>query len=373
MPSVIHTQLVKLNIFAIVLTLGICLPGCGQQTSSGDESEHLAVVKKSLSLVPLPPWPEGDERGMANTLGVGTSMRCAYHLNQPNGKVYELSRLRSNQIPSSPWAEPMKYEYSPTAGVPNSMIVHHTGTKVSGVSGAQGTQMDALGHFGYLDEIWDGQSSFPAGKAKFYGGYSQAEVKPSPDLPLQKLGIDKAPPIISSAVLLDAKTHIGKGEPMKAGQQIHSQDIEEMVAAQGLAWRGLLPGDVLFIYTGWGDYWEEDFYYQGGPGLSLDAAKYLEKKMIVLVALDNPFTDPVNLGQFAGQASPPPGTPPEVAGAPSHYYNLTQSGIHQIQNISLAQMAADQVWTSCTVILPVKVLGAAGAPVSPVAVGAPGA
>jgi kynurenine formamidase len=60
-----------------------------------------------------------------------------------------------------------------------------------------------------------------------------------------------------------------------------------------------------------------------------------------------------------------------VAGAPAHYYNLTQAGIHQIQNISLAQMAEDKVWTSCTVILPVKVVGAAGAPVSPVAVGEP--
>ena len=168
--------------------------------------------------------------------------------------------------------------------------------------------MDAFGHFGYLDEIWSGAGKFPIDKAKYYGDHTQAEVKPLPGLPLQKLGIDKAPPIITSAVLLDAKSHLGKGEPMKAGQQIHEKDIEEMVAAQGLAWRGLLPGDVLFIYTGWGDHWEKDFYYQGGPGLSLDAAKYLEKKMVVLVALDNSFTDPVNLGQFAGKANPPPGT-----------------------------------------------------------------
>jgi kynurenine formamidase len=371
MPGLLDKQSIKLLVLTVLLVSGIGLSGCSQQTRPGDEKDHAAVVRNSQSLVPMPPWPEGDERGMANTLGAGTSMRCAYHLNQPDSKVYELSYLRSNQIPLSPWAEPMKYEYSPTAGVPNSIIVHHTGTKVTGVSGAQGTQMDAFGHFGYLEEVWDGEGAFPAEKAKFYGGYSQAEVKPAPELPLQKLGIDKAPPIITSAVLLDAKTHLGGGEPMTAGQQIHSKHIEEMLAVQGLTWRGLLPGDVLYIYTGWGDYWEEDFYYQGGPGLSLEAAQYLEQKKIVLVALDNPFTDPVNLGQFAGKASPPPGTPPEVAGAPAHYYNLTQAGIHQIQNISLAQMAEDKVWTSCTVILPVKVVGAAGAPVSPVAVGEP--
>jgi kynurenine formamidase len=351
--------------------LGFWLTGCSTESQEIEVSDHARVVKHSQALVPLPPWPAKDERGMANTLGAGTSMRCAYHLNQANAKVYELSHLRSNDMPSSPWTAPMQYEYSPTSGVPNSNVAWHPGTKVTGVSGAQGTQMDAFGHWGYLDEVWDGSGDFPVEKAKYYGGLTQAEVKPSLDLPMQMLGIDKAPPIITSAVLLDAKTHLGKSEAMKPGQQINGQDIEDMLAAQGLSWRGLLPGDVLYIYTGWSDNWEEDYYYEGGPGLSIDAAKYLETKRIVLVALDNPFTDAINPGQFAGKSKPPPGTPPNVGGAPVHHYNLTQSGIHQIQNIALAALVADKVWTSCTVILPVKVVGASGAPVSPVAIGVP--
>lgn len=179
--------------------------------------------------------------------------------------------------------------------IPNSLVAHHPGTKVIGVSGAQGTQMDAFGHWGYLDEVWNGKDKYPSEKDKYYGGYTEAQVKPTPDSPLQKLGIDKAPPIITSAVLLDAKTHLGKGEAMKAGEQIYGKDIESMLQAQGLGWRGLLPGDVLYIYTGWSDHWSEDFYYHGGPGLSFDAAKYLKGKMVVLVALDNPFTDAVNI------------------------------------------------------------------------------
>ena len=357
--------------FTTFFVAAICLNGCGYETRTIDNTNQATMVKMSRTLVPLPPWPDSDELGMANTLGAGTSMRCAYHLNQPDAQVYELSHLRSNVMPSSPWAAPIQYEYSPTAGVPNSIIAHHPGTKVIGVSGAQGTQMDAFAHFGYLDEVWDGEGEYPTDKVKYYGGYTEAQVKLTPDSPLRKLGIDKAPPIITSAILLDAKTYLGKGEPMKAGQQIHGIDIDSMLEEQGLDWRGLLPGDVLYIYTGWSDYWHEDFYYHGGPGLSIDAAKYLEKKMVVLVALDNPFTDPVELGQFSGKSNPPPGTPSEVAGAPAHYYNLTQSGIHQIQNVALAQMASDKVWTSCTIILPIKVVGAAGAPVSPVAIGVP--
>ncbi len=337
-------------------------------SSSVVSKQHASVVQASKALVPLPPWAEGDEQGMANTLGPGTSMRCAYHLNQATAKTYELSHLRSNEMPSSPWAAPIQYEYSSTSGVPTSNAAWHPGTRITGISGVQGTQMDAFGHWGYLDEVWDGSEPFPAERAKYYGGFTQAEVKPDMALPMQRLGIDKAPPIITSAVLLDAKQHLGKGSPMKAGQQIHGADIEAMIAAQGLAWRGLLPGDVLYIYTGWSDFWGKDFYYQGGPGLSFDAAKYLEKKRVVLVALDNPFTDAINIGQFAGESKPPPGNPPGLW-APVHYYNLTQSGIHQIQNIALSKMAADRVWTSCTIILPIKVAGASGAPVSPVAIG----
>ena len=362
----------KLMPITILLFTVICLSACSQEPQSIDMTDHKTIVNMSLALVPMPPWPEEDERGMANTLGAGTSMRCAYHLNQRDAQVYELSHLRSNEMPASPWAPAMQYEYSPTLGVPNSLIAHHPGTKVTGISGAQGTQMDAFAHWGYLDEVWDGDDNFPSDKVKYYGGFTESQVKPTPDSPLQKLGIDKAPPIITSAVLLDAKMHLGKGEPMKAGQQIHSKDIKDMLVAQGLTWRGLLPGDVLYIFTGWSENWEKDFYYHGGPGLSLDAAKYLETKRIVLVALDNPFTDAINIGQFTGKAEPPPGTPANVGGAPVHHQNLAFSGIHQIQNIALAKMASDKVWTSCTVILPIKVIGAAGAPVSPVAIGVPG-
>lgn len=357
--------------FTTFFVAALCLNGCGHESPGDNDLDQATVIRLSRTLVPQPPWPDADELGMANTLGAGTSMRCAYHMNQPDAQVYELSHLRSNDMPSSPWAAPIQYEYSPTDGVPHSLVAHHPGTKIIGVSGAQGTQMDAFGHWGYLEEVWNGEGEYPSHKVKYYGGFTEDQVKPSRESPLLKLGIDKAPPIITSAVLLDAKAHLGKGEAMRAGQQIHGKDIEDMLEAQGLAWRGLLPGDVLYIYTGWSDHWSEEFYYHGGPGLSFDAAEYLKAKMVVLVALDNPFTDAVNLGQLTGKAEPPPGTPAHVGGAPVHHQNLAYSGIHQIQNMALGRMAADKVWTSCTIILPIKVVGAAGAPVSPVAIGVP--
>lgn len=332
------------------------------------------IIARSQEMVPAPPWADGDQVGMANALGPGTWMRCAAHLGAPDAEVYEISHERSNSMPVSPFGVPLEYSYRPTTGIPGTRHAFNGEQVESGEPGAQGTQMDALGHFAELAEAWNGEGAFPAGSAQYYGGFSQDEVKPTPDSPLLKLGMEHVPPIITSAVLLDAKAHNG-GEALEAGARVTAEDIEAMVEAQGLAERGILPGDVVYIHTGWGEKWRDPAegtdYYTMGPGLSADAAEYLAEKRIVLVALDNPFTDPVNEGALAGEAGPPEGTP---EGLPFfvHHFNLAKAGIHQIQNAKLDELAADEVWTSCTMILPLRSRGASGSPVRPVAIGVPG-
>jgi len=65
--------------------------------------------------------------------------------------------------------------------------------------------MDALGHFAVLPRLWDGKSEFPSGEAAYYGGHTQKDVKPTANSPLLKLGIEKVPPIVTTAVLLDCE------------------------------------------------------------------------------------------------------------------------------------------------------------------------
>ena len=70
-------------------------------------------------------------------------------------------------------------------------------------------------------------------------------------------------------------------------------DIEYILAAQGLAQRGIKEGDVVFIHTGYGAAWAHSpsTYYTQGPGLAYDAAVFLAEQKIVLVGLDNPVTE----------------------------------------------------------------------------------
>jgi kynurenine formamidase len=323
--------------------------------------------------VPAPPWAQGDERGMANQIGPATYQRCAWHMQQPAAKVYELSHVRSNTMPLSPFAGPYQVKPKATSGIPGTGHVFNSEQlNENAEPGQQGTQMDALGHFGSFRQPWDGKSELPAKDAVYYGGFTQQDVKPTPDSPLLKLGMDKVPPIITSAVLLDAKAW--KKGAMKDGELVTARDIEGMLKAQGLARRGVLPGDVVYVRTGWSDHWRdpdtEKFYYAKAPGLAFDAAQWLAQKRIVLIALDTPFVDTVPEGMLMGKAGPAPGTPP---GLPFgvHHHMLSQAGIHLVENAKLDELAADRVWTSCTMILPLREQGAAGSAIRPVAMGAP--
>ena len=347
----------------------LCSPGDGWAV---EPAALLAMSSKS----PAPPWPGGDEMGMANTLGEATTMRCGRHHSQRGARTYEASFVRSNAMPKSPFANPSPSKPKPTAGVPFSAHAFNSEAFDAGAEPQQqGTQIDALGHFASIASPWDPKNPFSADGASYYGGYKQKDVKPTADSPLLKLGIEKIPALVTTAVLLDAKSHVGKGRAMADGEVVTAAHIEGMLKAQGLAKRGILPGDMVWIYTGWSENWKEGEegapYYAMAPGLSVDAAKLLATKRIVAIGLDAPFIDPVPKGMLQGKAPPAAGTEPGLPFS-IHHYMISVFGIHHLENLNLAAMAGDRVWTSCAMVLPSLDKGAAGAVVRPVAVGLPG-
>src|SRR5437773_2567153 len=67
---------------------------------------------------PAPPWPAGDERGMANAIGPATWARCAPYLQNAKAKSYEISQIRSNTMPMSPFAGAYATKPKPTTVLP---------------------------------------------------------------------------------------------------------------------------------------------------------------------------------------------------------------------------------------------------------------
>jgi hypothetical protein len=129
-------------------------------------------------------------------------------------------------MPLSPFAGSFELTYRPTGANPGMIQIFNMEVLNENANPShQGTQIDALGHFGYLPEPWDGPSTLSTDAALYYGGFTQHDVKPTPNSPLLKLGTDKVPPIITTAILLDAKALISKGSPMHAGEVITAQHI----------------------------------------------------------------------------------------------------------------------------------------------------
>ena len=351
-----------------LLTLALA---CGSAVAV-EPPDLLALAKAA----PQPPWPAGDERGMANTLGTATTQRCAWHMAQPQAKWYEASQVRSNSMPKTPFGGPGGMKAKSTVGVPFSRHAFNSDVfEADAEPGQQGTQIDSLGHFGAIANPWDPKDTFPSADVVYYGGFTQKDVKPTPDSLLLKLGLDKIPPLVTTAVLLDARAHVGKGKSMADGQVVSRADIEAMLKAQGLEQRGILPGDMVWIYTGWSENWKDPVgdspYYAMAPGLGFDAAEYLGSRRIVAIGLDTPFIDPVANGMLQGKAPPAPGTPPGLPFA-IHHQMLSQFGIHHLENLKLADLAKDRVWTSCAMVLPALDKGGAGAAVRPVSIGVSG-
>ena len=100
-----------------------------------------------------------NQRGMTNLLGADTYIRCSQHLQNPDSKTYELSYLRTKSMPLSPFAGDYEPKFLPVSSMPNTLQIFTIDVLNNDVNdGNQGTQMDALGHFGHIYTPWDGES-----------------------------------------------------------------------------------------------------------------------------------------------------------------------------------------------------------------------
>ncbi len=313
------------------------------------------------------------QRGMTNLLGIDTNLRCSQQMSNPKAKTYELSYKRTASMPLSPFAGEYKPKFLPEVPWAGSRQVFTMDVLNENVNdGNQGTQMDALGHFGYTDKVWNGEGEADLSSLKYFGEIDGKEVKPTPDSPLKKLGIESVPPIITTAVFLDVRKHIFSGKAMNAGEYVTVKHVEDTIAKSRIKDRGILPGDVVLINTGWSDNYQDPdelgIYYAKAPGVSYNLVKYLSDKQVVGVGLDtwgvDTFADEDEYGPERNQN-------PEGIANPAHHYFLTQSGVHTLENFNLKGLARDGVDLSCVIILPLMTKGSSASPLRPVAIGVP--
>ncbi len=206
------------------------------------------------------------------------------------------------------------------------------------------TQWDALAHVYYEDKLYNG---FPADSVTSFGA--------------KHCGIDKvdAKGITSRGVLLDVVAHRGEDVFCQPGRPITPAELDDIAAKQGVS---IGRGDVVVVHTGW---WTR-FLATGdgaeaGAGLDWTCASWLHDHEVAAVAADNLMVE-----------DPDPANGVEGTFLPMHMLCLRDMGLMLGEYWDLgglaADCAADGLYEFQLIAPPLKVVGAVGAPVSPIAI-----
>jgi kynurenine formamidase len=296
--------------------------------------------------VGISPWGPDDEIGSLNMMTDDSKLAILSRIN--SGKVYDLSVDYFVGMPSFHALGDPAYQYwlthTPHGTVvdnPNGLgkemneKVSYTGDAISMYT-HMGTHIDALNHFGLNGKIWN--------------GYTPEEYLG--DKGWKKTGAETIPPIIARGVLIDMAKYKGY-ENIRDNYRINAEDIKGALSGQGIALR---QGDVVLIRTGQARFYENpEQYLHQYPGINLDAVKWLvEEHDIMLLGADN-----LSLEAF----------PPEKEDnwVPVHTYLLAERGIMFMEQMSLEELAKDEVYEFAFIGASLKLKGASGAPMRPIA------
>jgi kynurenine formamidase len=188
----------------------------------------------------------------------------------------------------------------------------------------------------------------------WHGGSAQTDLG---DFGPLKGDASEFEPIWARGLLYDVPRHrgvefLGKGEPVTA------DELREVGAAQGLD--GPRAGDVVLVRTGYGVHWpnRERMAEHRGPGPDISVARWLAERGVVATGSDTET--------YEVQPAPDPGEPSNPQ--PVHAHLLIEHGIYLIESLDLEAIARDRVHEFLFVALPLKIRGATGSMIDPVAV-----
>jgi len=244
-------------------------------------------------------------------------------------RVYDLGQPYFTGMPHWPAHPPFLFGLTKQHGDTVGPAGNSSAADAMALGSHVGTHIDALCHFSCGGMLHGGHAVDDL--QSYVGG-------------LKKYSVDTVAPILRRGVLLDLA---GDGGPMPEDFEITPQLLEAARKTE------IRRGDVVLLRTGWGRYFEDARKFVNEtrlPGPGLAAAQWLSNRGIFAAGSDT----------VAFEKSP-------VAEMPVHVHLLVQSGIHIIECLNLEELAADGVAEFLFVGVPMKIRGATGAPVRPLA------
>ncbi len=204
-----------------------------------------------------------------------------------------------------------------------------------------GAHIDALGHMTIGDDN------------HWYGGGNTAEhlTDHGPSVG----DAEHLPPFFTRGVLLDPPTFRGV-DALAASEPVGADELQAIAEQQGVEVR---PWDVVLIRTGYLKYWPDadamEAHKTAGPDLS--AAEWLLERGVVATGTDTETYEVMPTPDRGSPANP----------QPVHTKLLIENGIYLLESIYLEEIARDRVYEFLFVMLPLKIRGATGSMVDPVA------
>jgi kynurenine formamidase len=249
-------------------------------------------------------------------------------------EVHDLGQPYYPGMPHHPTHPPFLFgmvkghgEYAGPAG-------HSSAADAMALGTHTGTHMDALCHFSLAGHLHGGGNA--TGQAPATG--------------MASLAIDTVAPVVRRGVLLD----IAAAEGVSALPEDFEIEPAHLDAAARGAGVQVRPGDVVLLRTGWAAYWDDAARFVNqvrGPGPSLAGARWLSGHGVFAAGSDTVAFERV--------------PSPEM---PVHVHLLVESGIHIIECLNLETLAAVRVPEFLFAASPLKIRGATGAPVRPLAI-----
>lgn len=159
------------------------------------------------------------------------------------------------------------------------------------------------------------------------------------------------PPIVTRGVLIDLAAARGM-TALPAHSEVGPDEVERALERQGTA---IERGDVVLLRTGYLAYWprpEKERHFQAG--INVEAAELLADAGAVAIGSDTEGLE---------------NQPSRVEGNafPVHLELLVERGVHILEMVFCEELARDGVYEFAFVCLPLKISGATGSLVRPVA------
>ena len=279
-------------------------------------------------------WGKDDQRGSANLMSPETVLRAARLIRA--GEVIELGHVLSSAMPLSAGRR-FELDTKRTTMAPQSNRRGSNEELVVAEIGQVGTQFDGFAHQTIGNSLYN---CFKVDDVSARTGFT-------------KLGIQNVGALVTRGVMIDIAAL--KGVDMLADSyEITVQDLQQALAKQNLT---LQSGDAVIIHTGFGKLWEKDNarYSRGSPGIGVAAGEWLARQSPILVGADTP---PVEVS---------PNPDPQIS-LPIHQMMLAVNGIHLLENLKLDELAAKRIYEFAFIIEPLKLQGATGSTVAPIAI-----